>query len=63
MRSPSPEIGTEITHRNILDVTGKVREVYHLPAPLPSEEAMPKNRIPSPIIPESEELNLDYVSK
>ncbi|KAL2740997.1 protein lin-37 [Vespula squamosa] len=60
MRSPSPEMGTEITHRNILDVTGKVREVYHLPTPLPSEEAMPQNRIPSPVIFESEELKLNY---
>ncbi|XP_043669507.1 protein lin-37 homolog [Vespula pensylvanica] len=60
IRSPSPEILIEINHRNILDVTGKVRDVHYLPTPFPCEEAMPRNRIPSPIIPENEELKLDY---
>lgn len=62
IRSPSPEILNEVNiSNNILDSNGEVRDVYYLPPPLPCEEAMPRNRIPSPIIREKEELNLDYV--
>ncbi|XP_003698705.1 protein lin-37 homolog [Apis florea] len=61
IRSPSPEILNEVNiSNNILDSNGEVRDVYYLPPPLPCEEAMPRNRIPSPIIREKEELNLDY---
>ncbi|XP_035735511.1 protein lin-37 homolog isoform X2 [Vespa mandarinia] len=62
VRSPSPEIVSEINnqHNNILDANGEIRDVHYLPPPLPCEEAMPRNRIPSPIIPETEELKLDY---
>lgn len=65
VRSPSPEIVSEINnqHNNILDANGEIRDVHYLPPPLPCEEALPRNRIPSPIISESEELKLDYVSK
>ncbi|XP_033329857.1 myb-interacting protein 40 isoform X1 [Megalopta genalis] len=61
VRSPSPEIVNEVNmSNNILDTNGDVRDVYYLPPPLPCEEAIPRNRIPSPIFREKEELNLDY---
>ncbi|XP_017752317.1 PREDICTED: protein lin-37 homolog [Eufriesea mexicana] len=61
IRSPSPEIVNEINiSNNILDSNGEVRDVYYLPPPLPCEEAIPRNRIPSPINRDKEELNLDY---
>ncbi|XP_043512384.1 protein lin-37 homolog isoform X1 [Frieseomelitta varia] len=61
IRSPSPEIVNEVNiSNNILDSNGEVRDVYYLPPPLPCEEAIPRNRIPSPIPREKEELNLDY---
>ncbi|XP_014616965.1 PREDICTED: protein lin-37 homolog isoform X1 [Polistes canadensis] len=62
IRSPSPEIVSEINNQNsnILDASGEIRDVHFLPPPLPCEEAMPRNRIPSPIIPEKEEIKLEY---
>lgn len=61
VRSPSPEIVSETNkYSNILDANGEIRDVYYLPTPLPCEEAMPRNRIPSPIMSEKEELKLDY---
>ena len=61
VRSPSPEIVNEINvSNNILDANGEVRDVHYLPPPLPCEEAIPRNRIPSPIPRDKEELNLDY---
>ncbi|XP_076549375.1 myb-interacting protein 40 isoform X2 [Osmia lignaria lignaria] len=61
VRSPSPEIVNEVNiSNNILDTNGEVRDVYYLPPPLPCEEAIPKNRIPSPISRPKEELCLDY---
>lgn len=61
VRSPSPEIVSEINNcTNILDASGEIRDVYYLPPPLPCEEAMPRNRIPSPIVSEKEEMKLDY---
>jgi hypothetical protein len=47
----------------MFDSNGDIRDVASLPPPLPSEEALPRNRIPSPIMIHNEELNLDYVSK
>lgn len=63
VRSPSPEIVNEVHSDNLLhNENGQLRDVYHLPPPLPSEEAFPRNRIPSPVPPETKEkLNLDYV--
>lgn len=61
IRSPSPEIVNEVNiSNNLLDSNGEIRDVYYLPPPLPCEEAIPRNRIPSPIPKEKEELNLDY---
>ncbi|XP_012147190.2 myb-interacting protein 40 isoform X1 [Megachile rotundata] len=61
VRSPSPEIVNEVNiSNNILDTNGEVRDVYYLPPPLPCEEAIPRNRIPSPINKPKEELSLDY---
>ena len=62
VRSPSPEIVREGNpDESLYDLNGELREIFTLPQPLPSEEAFPKNRIPSPIVKEKEELNLDYV--
>ena len=62
-RSPSPEIVSEAnSYDNLFDSNGEIRDIGTLPPPLPSEEAFPRNRIPSPIHFEREELNLDYVS-
>lgn len=62
IRSPSPEIVGEINSDDTMyDSNGELREVFTLPEPSMSEEAFPKNRIPSPIPIEKEELNLDYV--
>lgn len=47
---------------NLFDTTGEIQDVGCLPPPLPSQEAFPRNRIPSPVEMEKEELNLDYVS-
>ncbi|XP_066595138.1 protein lin-37 homolog [Prorops nasuta] len=61
VRSPSPEIVNEVaTGNNVLNSNGEICDIYYLPPPLPCEEAMPRNRIPSPILIEKEELNLDY---
>ena len=66
-RSPSPETISEsnntVNVNNLIDTNGEIQDVTSLPVPLPSEEAFPRNRIPSPISVETEELNLDYVSK
>ncbi|XP_033208404.1 protein lin-37 homolog isoform X2 [Belonocnema kinseyi] len=60
-RSPSPEMARdENSEESLYDSNGELKEVCTLPRPLPSEEAFPKNRIPSPIPTEREELNLDY---
>lgn len=62
-RSPSPEVLTETnTINELFDPTGEIRDVRSLPPPLPSEEAFPRNRIPSPIPHKKEELDLNYVS-
>lgn len=61
IRSPSPEILNEINaNSNLFDSDNDVHDVYSLPAPLPREEAWPRNRVPSPITLPKEELNLDY---
>ncbi|XP_014478182.1 PREDICTED: protein lin-37 homolog [Dinoponera quadriceps] len=61
VRSPSPEIVNEVNMgNNIFDTNGELSDVHYLPPPLPCEEAIPKNRIPSPIVGEKDELNLDY---
>lgn len=63
-RSPSPEIVNEVNPENlIIDSTGELRDVYNLPAPLPRQEIIPRNRIPSPIPGTQEELDLNYVNK
>ncbi|XP_001604648.1 protein lin-37 homolog [Nasonia vitripennis] len=60
-RSVSPELVTETdSFDNLFDPNGEIKDVSSLPPPLPSEEAFPRNRIPSPITVESEKLNLDY---
>lgn len=63
-RSPSPEIERDdtVTPNTMFDDTGDIRDVLALPDPLPSVEAFPQNRIPSPILFDKEELDLDYVS-
>lgn len=48
---------------NLFGTNGELNDVHYLPPPLPCEEAIPKNRIPSPIVGEKDELNLDYVSQ
>lgn len=64
VRSPSPEIVNEINPDDTMyDSNGELLEVFSLPEPSMSEEAFPKNRIPSPVPLEKEELNLDYVRK
>ncbi|XP_051172837.1 protein lin-37 homolog [Leptopilina boulardi] len=61
VRSPSPEIVNEINPDDTMyDSNGELLEVFSLPEPSMSEEAFPKNRIPSPVPLEKEELNLDY---
>lgn len=61
VRSPSPEIIGEINMGNcLIGSNGEINDVHYLPPPLPCEEAMPKNRIPSPVLGEKDNLNLDY---
>ncbi|EFN81197.1 Protein lin-37-like protein [Harpegnathos saltator] len=61
VRSPSPEIVNEVNiGNNLFGINGELNDVHYLPLPLPCEEAIPKNRIPSPVLGEKEELNLDY---
>ncbi|XP_070169811.1 protein lin-37 homolog isoform X2 [Polyergus mexicanus] len=61
VRSPSPEIVNEINiTNNLIDANGELNDVHYLPTPLPREEAIPRNRIPSPIFGEKDDLNLDY---
>ncbi|XP_015586309.1 protein lin-37 homolog isoform X2 [Cephus cinctus] len=61
IRSPSPEVLNDLNStNNVINIDGELRDVFTLPAPLPREEALPKNRIPSPIPGSKEELNLDY---
>lgn len=61
VRSPSPDIVTESNpDESLYDSSGELKDVFSLPAPAASEEAFPKNRIPSPIPVEREELDLDY---
>ncbi|XP_011506466.1 PREDICTED: protein lin-37 homolog [Ceratosolen solmsi marchali] len=60
-RSPSPDIISEFNSvGNMFDTNGEIRDINSLPPPLPSEEALPRNRIPSPIIIDKEKLDLDY---
>ncbi|KAJ8679740.1 hypothetical protein QAD02_015527 [Eretmocerus hayati] len=63
-RSPSPETITDpdpmVTMGNLFDDNGEIKEVKSLPPPQPSNQAFPRNRIPSPVHREKEELNLDY---
>lgn len=64
VRSPSPEIINEVnTENNLIGTDGELNDVHYLPPPLPREEAIPRNRIPSPILEEKDDLNLDYVSQ
>lgn len=64
VRSPSPEIINETNvGNNLIGANGELNDVHYLPPPLPCEEAVPKNRIPSPILGEKDDLNLDYVSR
>jgi len=64
VRSPSPEIINEINIAdNLIGTDGEINDVHYLPPPLPNEEAIPRNRIPSPILGEKDDLNLDYVSQ
>lgn len=61
VRSPSPEIVNEVTlGSTLLDANGEVRDVHYLPPPLPCMEAIPRNRVPSPVSIDKEDLNLDY---
>ncbi|KYN27389.1 Protein lin-37 like protein [Trachymyrmex cornetzi] len=61
VRSPSPEIINEVnTANNLIGTDGELSDVHYLPPPLPREEAIPRNRIPSPILEEKDDLNLDY---
>jgi len=63
IRSPSPEIVNEVNiMNNLINANGEINDVHYLPSPLPREEAIPRNRIPSPILGEKDDLNLDYVS-
>lgn len=62
MRSPSPEATEQnMSIKDIFDDNGDIKEVTTLPLPLPAEEAFPRNRIPSPIPSEKDELDLNYV--
>lgn len=45
----------------MIGANGEINDVYYLPPPLPREEVIPRNRIPSPILGEKDDLNLDYV--
>jgi len=64
VRSPSPEVATEqVNVDNMFDDNGDIKEINSLPLPMPAEEAFPRNRIPSPIPVEKEELDLDYEGK
>jgi len=64
VRSPSPEIINEINIAdNLIGTDGEINDVHYLPPPLLNEEAIPRNRIPSPILGEKDDLNLDYVSQ
>ncbi|KYM95176.1 PREDICTED: protein lin-37 homolog isoform X2 [Cyphomyrmex costatus] len=61
VRSPSPEIINEVnTENNLIGTDGELNDVHYLPPPLPCEEAIPRNRVPSPILEEKDDLNLDY---
>lgn len=61
VRSPSPEIVNEVNiTNNLIDANGELNDVHYLPTPLPREEAIPRNRIPSPILGDKDDLNLDY---
>jgi len=64
VRSPSPEIINEVSMAdNLIGADGEINDVHYLPPPLPREEIIPRNRIPSPILGEKDDLNLDYVSQ
>lgn len=56
--SSNPEASNESIGGNGL--SGEINEVHYLPPPLPSEEEISRNRIPSPILEEKDDLNLDY---
>ncbi|KAL0133333.1 hypothetical protein PUN28_000822 [Cardiocondyla obscurior] len=61
VRSPSPEIISEVSMAdNIVGTDGEISDVHYLPPPLPREEAIPKNRVPSPVVGDKDDLNLDY---
>nr|XP_012225207.1 PREDICTED: protein lin-37 homolog [Linepithema humile] len=61
IRSPSPEVVNDINIAdNLIGANGEINDVYYLPPPLPREEAIPRNRIPSPVPQEKDDLNLDY---
>ncbi|KAL6265010.1 hypothetical protein P5V15_005102 [Pogonomyrmex californicus] len=61
VRSPSPEIINEISITdNLINADGEINDVHYLPPPLPREEAIPRNRVPSPILGDKDDLNLDY---
>ncbi|KAK0073884.1 hypothetical protein PV325_009065 [Microctonus aethiopoides] len=61
IRSPSPEIIEEVHSESIFeDVNGELRDVHSLPEPLPREEILTRNRIPSPIPQPEDKLELNY---
>ncbi|EZA49188.1 Lin-37-like protein [Ooceraea biroi] len=61
VRSPSPEIVNEVNiMNNLINANGEINDVHYLPSPLPRVEAIPRNRIPSPILGAKDDLNLDY---
>ncbi|XP_071571767.1 protein lin-37 homolog [Temnothorax nylanderi] len=61
IRSPSPEVINEVSMAdNLVGADGEINDVHYLPPPLPREEAIPRNRIPSPILGEKDDLNLNY---